>query len=79
MNLRLKRHNKLIVLLVVLTALLVAGAGNQRIVAYTGQDVAQVAAPVLTYSHTLAGLASRALDGLQLSSAAVAASSTDVR
>ncbi len=46
MSLRFKRHYKLLVLLVLLSVVLLAGWGDQRIVAYTiesgGPEMAQV-------------------------------------
>jgi len=38
MSLRFKRHYKLIILLVLMSAVLIMGFGNQRIIAYTVDD-----------------------------------------
>ena len=63
-HLRFKRHYKLLVLLTLLAAVLVVGAGDQRIVAYSAQDVEQVAGPVITYGHTLAALVEAAAESI---------------
>ena len=53
-HLRFKRHYKLLVLLALLVAVVIVGAGDQRIVAYSAQNIEQVADPVASYGITLA-------------------------
>ncbi|HSJ58075.1 MAG TPA: hypothetical protein VLC95_12895 [Anaerolineae bacterium] len=56
MSLRYRRHFKLVVLLVLLSSLLVVGAGDQRIVAYTIDNTSQVIALEAGYQAGLARL-----------------------
>jgi hypothetical protein len=66
-HLRFKRHYKLLVLLVLLVAVLVAGAGDRPIVAYSAPDLGQVAAAATANGHSLPALLNAALDGLRIS------------
>ena len=72
-HLRFKRHYKLLLLLVLLSAVLIVGAGDQRIVAYSAQDIGQVAGPVITYGHTLAALVDAAAESIGIPGAVQAA------
>jgi hypothetical protein len=63
-HLRFKRHYKLLVLLALLAAVLIVGAGDQRIVAYSAQDIEQLAVPVATFSHTLAAFIDAAAESI---------------
>jgi len=72
-HLRFKRHYKLLVLLALVAAVLVVGAGDQRIVAYNAQNIEQVAGPVITYGHTLAALVDAAAESIGISGAVQAA------
>lgn len=63
-HLRFKRHYKLLVLLVLLVAVLIVGAGDQPIVAYSVQGTEQVAGPIISYGHTLAALVEAAADSI---------------
>jgi len=54
-----KRHYKLLVLLALVVGLLVTGAGDQRIVAYT-------AGPAISYGDVLAILVHNVAGGIQI-------------
>jgi len=64
MSLKLKRHYKLIVMLVLLSAVLIVGAGDQPIIAYTipdggqavDQGIASAVATLNSYSDGVAQL-----------------------
>ena len=55
-RLKFKRHYKLLLLLALVAAVLILGAGDQRIVAYSLQDTGQVTDAVISYGHSLAAL-----------------------
>jgi spore coat protein CotH len=54
MSLKFKRHYKLLVLLVLVSAVLILGVGNQGIIAYTVQDNEQLVEQGITYSSDVA-------------------------
>jgi hypothetical protein len=72
-HLRFKRYYKLVLLLAVVVAVLIVGAGDQRIVAYSVQDIEQVTGPVITYGHTLATLVDAAAESIGVPGAVQAA------
>ena len=76
-HLRLKRHYKILLLLALVAAVLVAGAGDQRIVAYSVQDTEQVAEPIITYVQTLAARVHAAADSIRLLGTAQGSSSVN--
>ena len=63
-HLKLKRHYKLLVLLVLLAAVLVIGAGDRPIVAYTVPDIGQLAAATIANGQSLPALLNAAADGI---------------
>lgn len=63
-RLKFKRHYKLLVLLALVVAVLIAGAGDQRIVAYSLQGTEQVTEAVITYGYTLAALVDAAAESI---------------
>ena len=63
-HLKFKRHYKLLLLLALVAVVLAVGAGDQRIVAYSAQDIDKVAGPVITYGHTLAALVDAAAESI---------------
>jgi hypothetical protein len=75
-SLTFKRHYKLLVLLTLVVAVLIIGAGDQPIVAYSVQGTQAVAAPTITDSQPLAELANAA-DSLWIPGAVQDASAAD--
>jgi len=73
-GLRFRRHYKLVLLLALLVVGLVVGAGDQQIVAYSAQDIEQVAGPLTIYGHTLASLAQAAAESIGIPGAVRASS-----
>lgn len=78
-HLRFKRHYKLLLLLVLVSVVLVAGVGDQRIVAYSAQDIEQVAGPIITYGHILAALVDTAAESIGIPGAVQAAGAASSR
>jgi hypothetical protein len=63
-RLKFRRHYKLLVLLALVVAVLVAGAGDQRIIAYSVQGTEQVAGPMITYVQAVAAHVHAAADSI---------------
>jgi hypothetical protein len=63
-HLRFRRHYKLLVLLALVVAVLIAGAGDQRIIAYTVQGNEQVAGPIITHVQKVTALVHAAADSI---------------
>jgi hypothetical protein len=76
-HLKLKRHYKLLLLLALVAAVLIAGAGDQRIVAYSLQGTEQVTEAVITYGHSLAALVEAVPDSIRIPGTAQASSPAD--
>lgn len=66
MHLRFKRHYKLLLLLALLLAVLIVGAGDQRIVAYSLRGTEQPTQAVSNYDHTPAALVEAAPESIQI-------------
>lgn len=65
-HLKFKRHYKLPVLLALVAAVLIAGFGDQPIVAYSLQGHESAVGAVITYGHTLATLVQAVPDSSQI-------------
>lgn len=65
-RLKFKRHYKLLVLLTVVAALLIAGMGDQPLMSYSVQDTQPVAGLAAGYSHTLVALVDAAAGGIRV-------------
>lgn len=63
-HLKFKRHYRLPLLLILVAAVLIVGPGDQRIIAYSVQDIEQVAGPVLTYGHRMEALFGSAAESI---------------
>jgi hypothetical protein len=75
-HLRLQRHYKLLLLLALVVALLIVGAGDQRIVAYSLQDTEKSTPAVINYGHTPAALVEAVPESIQIPGSVQAASPT---
>jgi len=65
-RLKLKRHYKLLVLLTLVAALLIAGMGDQRLMSYSVQDTQPMGGLAAGYSHALAALVDAAAGGIHI-------------
>jgi hypothetical protein len=72
-HLRFKRHYRLLLLLALVAVVLVVGAGDQRIVAYSAQDIQQLPGLVITYGHALAARVDAAGESIGIPGAVQAA------
>jgi hypothetical protein len=75
-HLRFKRNYKLLLLLALVVAVLIVGAGDQHIVAFSLKDTEQLTGAVIDYGYTPAALVEAVPDSIQIPGAVQTASQT---